>query len=100
MTDIGAFTYIQARCGVIIGDDVQIGSHVSIYSESTIDGKKGRVEIGKGAKIGTHSTVMPGVKIGEYATVGAHSLVNRNIPEGETWFGVPAKPKKYWGLGK
>ena len=36
-TDIGAFTYINAKHGVIIEDYVQIGSHCSIYSISTID---------------------------------------------------------------
>ena len=39
-SDIGAFTYINAKNGVVIGDLVQVGSHCSIYSESTIDDKK------------------------------------------------------------
>ena len=39
-TDIGAFTYIQAKSDVVIEDLVQIGSHCSIYSQSTIDNKK------------------------------------------------------------
>ena len=30
-TDIGAFTYINAKYGVIIEDFVEIGSHCSIY---------------------------------------------------------------------
>ena len=42
-TDIGAFTYINAKFGVIIEDNVQIGSHCSIYSVSTIDGREGQV---------------------------------------------------------
>ena len=41
-TDIGAFSYINAKNGVIIEDDVQIGSHCSIHSISTIDNKKGK----------------------------------------------------------
>ena len=41
-TDIGAFSYIDARYGVTIKDFVQIGSHCSIYSVSTIDDKSGR----------------------------------------------------------
>lgn len=90
--DIGAFTYIQARFGVIIEDDVQIGSHCSVYSHSTIDGKKGKVVIKMGAKIGTHSTIMPGVTIGENAVVGAYSFVTNNIPANTLVFGVPAKP--------
>ena len=44
-TDIGAFTYINSKNGVVIEDFVQIGSHCSIYSESTIDNKEGKVTI-------------------------------------------------------
>ncbi len=43
--DIGAFTYINAKYGVEIQEDVQIGSHCSIYSISTIDNKKGKVTL-------------------------------------------------------
>ncbi len=46
-TDIGAFTYINAKNGVIIEDYVQIGSHCSIYSVSTIDNKEGTVILKK-----------------------------------------------------
>ena len=41
--DIGTFTYINARYGVTISDLVQIGSHCSIYSHSTIDDKQGQI---------------------------------------------------------
>lgn len=93
MTDIGAFTYINAKCGVIIEDHVQVGSHCSIYSVSTIDGKEGQVILEKGSKIGSHSTIMPGVTIGEGAVVGAHSFVNKDVAAGALVFGVPAIPR-------
>jgi len=89
--DIGAFTYINAAHGVIIEDEVQIGSHCSVYTESTIDNTKGSIKIGKNARIGTHSTIMPGVEIGENAIIGAHSFVKDNVPADTTAFGVPAK---------
>lgn len=90
-TDIGAFSYIQARSGVIIEDSVQVGSHCSIYSESTIDNKKGRVILKKNCKIGSHSIIMPGVTIGENSIIGAGSFVNKNIPNNVVVFGTPAK---------
>ena len=90
-TDIGAFTYINARYGVEIQEDVQIGSHCSIYSWSTIDDKKGKVTIKKGAKIGSHSLIMPGVTIGENSTIGAFSFVNKDIPDNARAFGIPIK---------
>jgi len=93
-TDIGAFTYINARYGVEIHEDVQIGSHCSIYSWSTIDDKKGRVTIKKNARIGSHSVIRPGVTIGENAVVGAFSFVNEEVPDNVVVFGIPAKTAK------
>ena len=89
--DIGTFTYINARYGITINDLVQIGSHCSIYSHSTIDSKKGSIVLGKNCRIGSHSTIMPNVSIGENSTVAAHSFVNCNIPQNEIWGGIPAK---------
>lgn len=90
-TDIGAFTYINAQNGVVIEDEVQIGSHCSIYSVSTIDDKGGQVVLKKNCKIGTHSVVMPGVTVGENSIVGAFSFVNRDVPPNVVVTGVPAK---------
>lgn len=90
-TDIGAFTYINAKNNVVIEDYVQIGSQCSIYSISTIDDKEGEVILKKNCRIGTHSVVMPGVTIGENSVVGAFSFVTEDIPDNVVAFGVPAK---------
>lgn len=90
-TDIGAFTYINAKYGVIVEDYVQIGSHCSIYSISTIDDKNGTVRLKKNCSIGSHSIVMPGVTIGENSIIGACSFVNSDIPDNTVAFGVPAR---------
>lgn len=92
-TDIGAFTYINAKNGVVVEDLVQIGSHCSIYSVSTIDGKEGEVVLKKNCKIGSHSVIMPGITIGENSIIGAFSFVNKDIPANVIAFGVPAKIK-------
>jgi len=89
--DIGEFTYINSNFGVEIQDNVQIGSHCSIYSNSTIDLQKGKVILKKNCKIGTHSTIMPNISIGENSVVGAYSYVIENIPKNELWVGIPAK---------
>ena len=90
-TDIGAFTYINAKNGVIIEDYVQIGSHCSIYSVSTIDNKEGEVILKKGCRIGSHSVIMPGVTVGENSIIGAFSFVNMDVPNNTIAVGVPAK---------
>jgi len=57
--DIGAFTYINAKYKVYIGNNVQIGSHCSIYSHDTERNIKGSIFIHNGVKIGAHSIILP-----------------------------------------
>ena len=90
-TDVGAFTYINAKNGVIIEDYVQIGSHCSVYSISTIDEKEGPVVLKRNCKIGSHSVIMPGITVGENSIIGAFSFVNRDIPPNVIALGIPAK---------
>ncbi len=90
-TDIGAFTYINAKKGVIIEDYVQIGSHCSIYSVSTIDNKEGQIILRKNCRIGSHSVIMPGVEIGENSIIGAFSFVNKSVPDNMLAYGAPIK---------
>ena len=92
--DIGEFSYINSEFSVEIQDNVQIGSHCSIYSNSTIDQKTGPVKLEKNCKIGTHSTIMPNVTIGKNSVVAAYSFVTKDIPDNEIWIGVPAKFKQ------
>lgn len=90
-TDIGAFTYINAKNGIVIEEYAQIGSHCSIYSESTIDDKKGEVVLKRNCRIGSHSIVMPGVIVGENSIVGAFSFVNKDVPDNVLALGIPVK---------
>jgi acetyltransferase-like isoleucine patch superfamily enzyme len=91
--DIGAFTYINALNGVSLGQNVQIGSHCSIYSYSSIDNKNGKVSIGRDTCIGSHSTIMPGTTIGDNVIIGAHTFVNKDIPDNTIAYGVPVTIK-------
>jgi acetyltransferase-like isoleucine patch superfamily enzyme len=92
--DIGAFTYINAKFGVTIKDFVQVGSHCSIYSVSTIDEKEGEVILEENCRIGTHSVIMPGVTIGKSSVIGAFSFVNKDVPANSLAYGIPLKVVK------
>jgi acetyltransferase-like isoleucine patch superfamily enzyme len=93
-TDIGAFTYINAKNGVVIEDFVQIGSHCSLYSISTIDNKEGKIILKKNCKIGSHSVIMPGVTVGENSIIGAFSFVNKDVPSNVVAVGAPIRAIK------
>ncbi|MET3720182.1 MULTISPECIES: acetyltransferase [unclassified Arthrobacter] len=51
----------------------------------------GGVRIGRAAFLGMNSSVREGTSVGEYATVGMGAAVLSNVPDGETWVGVPAR---------
>lgn len=90
--DIGAFTYINARRGVFIGTDVQIGSHCALHSSSSIDAKHGSIIINDRVRIGSHTTIMPDVTLGKNVTVAAHSFVTDTVNPGAIVAGIPAEP--------
>ena len=92
--EIGSFTVIDAKYGVTIEDNVKIGWSCSIFSNSTIDNKKGKIILKQGCNVGANSVILPGIIIGENATIGANSLVNKNIPSNEIWAGSPAQKIK------
>ena len=51
----------------------------------------GNVIVGEGTLIGANATVLPGITIGEWATVGAGSVVTKDVADGVTVAGNPAK---------
>ena len=82
------YSYIAHDC--VVGDFVTLAPRVAV---------NGRAELGDRVYIGTGATILPGedgnpVRIGARAVVGAHALVTRDVPEGATVVGVPAKPLK------
>lgn len=49
------------------------------------------VVIGNDVWIGSRVTILPGVHIGDGAVIGAGAVVTKNVPEYEVWGGNPAK---------
>ncbi|WP_291843169.1 acyltransferase [Maricaulis sp.] len=93
--DIGNNVSIQTGChitrGVVVEDDVFIGPRVVTLNDGLKDGPMTYPRIGKGARIGGGSTILPGVSIGAGALVGAGSVVVKDVPAGATVFGNPAR---------
>jgi acetyltransferase-like isoleucine patch superfamily enzyme len=81
---------ITIRKNTIIGYNTTIICHEFLQNEY----RTGKVEIGENCMIGANCLILPGIKIGKNAKIGAFSLVNKDVPDGEFWAGVPAKKVK------
>ncbi|MBQ6770705.1 MAG: N-acetyltransferase [Bacteroidales bacterium] len=87
---------VQIWDGIEIGDNVFVGANVTFTNDKyPKSGNEGwqllQTTICEGASIGAGSTILPGLTIGKNSVVGAGSVVTKNIPDGEVWYGNPAK---------
>ena len=90
---IECFVFIPP--GVILEDEVFIGPHACFTNDKNPHArgkwKLSKTLVKKGASIGANATILPGVTIGRHATIGSGAVVTKDVPDNETWAGVPAK---------
>jgi UDP-2-acetamido-3-amino-2,3-dideoxy-glucuronate N-acetyltransferase len=118
-TKIGAFVEVQKNAtigrlckisshtfvceGVTIDDEVFVGHGVMFINDrhpratasgglqTESDWQVVPTRVGRGASIGSGAVILCGVTIGAGAMVGAGAVVTRDVPEGATVAGVPAR---------
>ena len=72
-----------------LGEDANIGAGTIT---ANFNGEvKNRTEIGDGAFVGVDTMLVAPVKVGKGARTGAGSVVTKDVPEGATAVGVPAR---------
>ena len=77
----------------VIGDDVTIYQHVTLGGTNPTSGEAGNRHptIGDGVIIGSGAAVLGPIKVGDRARIGANAVVTKDVPEGATMVGIPAR---------
>ncbi|MDQ0145903.1 PglD-related sugar-binding protein [Pseudarthrobacter niigatensis] len=74
--------HVNVGCCAQVGDFATLHPRVSV-GEGT--------RIGRAAHLGMNAGIGDGLVVGDYSYVGMRSAVTHNVPEHETWAGVPAR---------
>lgn len=93
--------------GVVATADVRLGEHVVVMPQVTLTHDNvvedfatlcggvtlgGGVTVQQGAYLGMSAAVREGVTVGPSAVLGMGAVLLSDLPAGQTWIGVPARP--------
>lgn len=104
-------SYCEIRDKCVLGNRVSMGSRCTLSSGTEVgddvimkyafvvtdtpnlleNGNKAVGKLGSRSRFGANVVIMPGVSIGENSEIGACSQVRSNVPDGQIWYGSPAK---------
>jgi len=105
---VGHYSVLDASHGITLGNGVQTGSHISIYTHSSHNSIRllgnsylisddrvgyitGSVSVGEFSFIGDSAVIFPGVIIGKGCLVRAGSVVTKSVPDFSVVSGNPAE---------
>jgi len=97
---IGRRLFIDHGMGVVIGETAEIGDDCTLYHGVTLGGtrpsadqtgQKRHPTIGNDVIISSGAQVLGPVHVGNGARIGAASVVLKDVPDGATMVGIPAR---------
>jgi sugar O-acyltransferase (sialic acid O-acetyltransferase NeuD family) len=75
--------------GAVVEHDCRVGAFAHLSPNAALGGK---VTVGDRTHLGLGAVALPGVRIGSDVRVGAGAVVHRDVADGVTVVGVPARP--------
>lgn len=109
---IGTGFFIDHGMGVVIGETAEIGNDVTLYHGVTLGGvspaentdgqrcAKRHPTLLDGAIIGSGAQILGPITVGKNARVGANAVVVKDVADGATVVGIPARPVAGRGRAK
>jgi len=93
---IGRRFFIDHGMGVVIGETAEIGDDCTLYHQVTLGGtswNKGKRHptLGNNVVVGAGAKVLGPFRVGDGARVGSNSVVVKEVPDGATVVGIPAR---------
>jgi serine O-acetyltransferase len=97
---IGHRLFIDHGMGVVIGETAEIGDDCTLYHGVTLGGtrpskeeggKKRHPTIGNDVIVGSGAQVLGPIRVGDGARIGAAAVVVKEVPNGATMVGNPAR---------
>lgn len=100
---IGRRFFIDHGMGVVIGETAEIGDDVTLYHDVTLGGvspaeasdeqrcQKRHPTLRDGVIVGSGAQILGPITVEKGARVGANAVVIKDVPEGATVAGIPAK---------
>jgi serine O-acetyltransferase len=96
--DIAPGFVIVHSLGVVINTNVRAGRNFVVYHNVTVGAVRNRSPIvGDNVYIGAGAIVIGGVRIGSDVRIGANAVVTKDVPDGATVVGIPARIVRMYG---
>ena len=90
--DLGPGFVILHSIGVVINTNVRAGRNLVLYHGVTLGAEHSGVPVlGDDVYIGAGAKIIGGVRIGSNVRIGANAVVTKDLPDGATAIGIPAR---------
>jgi len=83
--------------GITINSQVRAGKNLTLQHEVTLGYADGSPVLGDNVFVGAGAKVIGPVRIGNDVRIGANAVVTRDLPDGATAVGVPARVVRIYG---
>jgi serine O-acetyltransferase len=96
--DIGPGLVVLHSIGTVINSSVKAGRNLVLEHGVTIGAEKGQSPIlGDNVFVGAGAKIIGAVRIGSDVKIGANAVVTKDLPDGATAVGIPARVIKIYG---